>query len=58
MPLDVYSGNVAKKLGLLNRKQNNAKAILELDIFLRQMDKSDPLKYDFALFGLGVFENF
>ncbi|MFO7674308.1 MAG: TIGR02757 family protein [Lutibacter sp.] len=57
-PLDVHSGNVARKLGLLNRKQNDAKALAELDANLRKMDKSDPVKYDFALFGLGVFENF
>ncbi len=57
-PLDVHSGNVARKLGLLSRKQNDAKALLELDTALRQMDASDPVKYDFALFGLGVFEDF
>lgn len=57
-PLDVHSGNVARKLKLLTRKQNDAKALLELDTSLRVMDKSDPVKYDFALFGLGVFEKF
>ena len=57
-PLDVHSGNVARKLGLLNRKQNDAKALQELDLNLRNLDKNDPVKYDFALFGLGVFENF
>lgn len=57
-PLDVHSGNVARKLGLLTRKQNDAKALTELDENLRKMDKSDPVKYDFALFGLGVFEKF
>jgi uncharacterized protein (TIGR02757 family) len=57
-PLDVHSGNVARKLGLLNRKQNDAKAVLQLDSALRQLDKNDPVKYDFALFGLGVFEGF
>ncbi|MCB0442867.1 MAG: TIGR02757 family protein [Flavobacterium sp.] len=57
-PLDVHSGNVARKLGLLNRKQNDAKALIELDSNLRIMDKNDPVKYDFALFGLGVFEGF
>ena len=57
-PLDVHSGNVARKLGLLNRKQNDAKALNELDISLRQFDVHDPVKYDFALFGLGVFEGF
>ncbi|WP_299433789.1 TIGR02757 family protein [uncultured Maribacter sp.] len=57
-PLDVHSGNVARKLKLLNRKQNDAKALLELDISLRKLDPKDPVKYDFALFGLGVFEKF
>ena len=57
-PLDVHSGNVARKLGLLNRKQNDARALKELDTSLRKMDPKDPVKYDFALFGLGVFEKF
>ena len=57
-PLDVHSGNVARKLGFLNRKQNDAKALNELDMALRDLDYSDPVKYDFALFGLGVFEKF
>ena len=57
-PLDVHSGNVARKLNLLKRKQNDAKAVLELDNSLRTLDPQDPVKYDFALFGLGVFEGF
>ena len=57
-PLDVHSGNVARKLGLLSRKQNDAKALEELDTNLRKLDPLDPVKYDFALFGLGVFEKF
>jgi uncharacterized protein (TIGR02757 family) len=57
-PLDVHSGNVARKLGLLHRSQNDAKAVLELDTQLRILDANDPVKYDFALFGLGVFEGF
>ena len=57
-PLDVHSGNVARKLGLLKRKQNDGKALAELDIALRKMDSTDPVKYDFAVFGLGVFEGF
>lgn len=57
-PLDVHSGNVARKLGLLTRKQNDGKALSELDANLRLLDPQDPVKYDFALFGLGVFENF
>ena len=57
-PLDVHSGNVARKLGLITRKQNDAKALNELDWNLRKLDPEDPVKYDFALFGLGVFEKF
>ena len=57
-PLDVHSGNVARKLGLLSRSQNDSKALEQLDFNLRLMDKNDPVKYDFALFGLGVFEKF
>lgn len=57
-PLDVHSGNVARKLGLLTRKQNDGKALVELDSKLRELDPNDPVKYDFALFGLGVFEGF
>jgi len=57
-PLDVHSGNVARKLGLLKRKQNDGKALAELDKALRKLDPQDPVKYDFALFGLGVFEGF
>ena len=57
-PLDVHSGNVARKLRLLKRKQNDAKALAKLDKNLRKLDATDPVKYDFALFGLGVFEKF
>jgi uncharacterized protein (TIGR02757 family) len=57
-PLDVHSGNVARKLALLSRKQNDWKAVTELDTNLRKLDHEDPVKYDFALFGLGVFEKF
>jgi len=57
-PLDVHSGNVARKLKLLKRKQNDGKALAELDNALRKLDPLDPVKYDFALFGLGVFEKF
>lgn len=57
-PLDVHSGNVARKLNVLQRKQNDGKAVQELDKALRKLDPTDPVKYDFALFGLGVFEGF
>jgi len=57
-PLDVHSGKVARALGLLSRKQNDARAVAELDNALRKLDPADPVKYDFALFGLGVFEGF
>ena len=57
-PLDIHSGKVARKLGLLQRQQNDNKALKELDRNLRKFDKNDPAKYDFALFGLGAFEKF
>lgn len=55
-PLDVHSGRVAREIGLLSRKQNDAKALYELDKELRKLDKDDPVRYDYALFGMGVFE--
>jgi uncharacterized protein (TIGR02757 family) len=58
IPLDVHSGNTARKLGILSRKQNDAKAVVELDTVIRELDSDDPVKYDFALFGLGVIEKF
>jgi len=58
IPLDVHTGNVARKLGLLKRNQNDWKAVQELTEKLRIFDSVDPIKYDFALFGLGVFEKF
>ena len=57
-PLDIHTGNTARKLGLLKRNQNDSLAVNELDLKLREMDKKDPVKYDFALFGLGVNEKF
>ena len=57
-PLDVHSGRVARKLGLLKRKQNDWKAVEELTANLRRLDPHDPIRYDIALFGLGVFEKF
>ena len=58
IPLDIHSGNTARKLGMLTRKQNDAKAVIDLDSVLRELDPIDPVKYDFALFGLGVIEKF
>jgi uncharacterized protein (TIGR02757 family) len=58
IPLDIHSGNTARKLGLLTRKMNDWKAVEELTSNLRELDQADPVKYDFALFGLGVFERF
>ncbi|HIA12170.1 MAG TPA: TIGR02757 family protein [Flavobacteriales bacterium] len=58
MPLDVHTGNVSRKLGLLYRKQNDWKAVEELTNHLKKFDIDDPVKYDFALFGLGVMEKF
>lgn len=57
-PLDVHSGNVARHLGILTRKQSDWKAAMELHQKLKEFDPNDPTKYDYALFGLGVFEKF
>jgi uncharacterized protein (TIGR02757 family) len=54
IPLDVHTGNVSRMLGLLNRKQDDWRAVDELTQALRKMDATDPIKYDFALFGTGV----
>lgn len=53
-PLDIHSGRIARQLLLLNRKQDDWKATIELSIMLSEFDAVDPIKYDFALFGLGV----
>ncbi|MBN2213904.1 MAG: TIGR02757 family protein [Bacteroidales bacterium] len=58
IPLDIHTGAVARKLGLLIRKQNDWQAVEELTCRLREFDPEDPVKYDFALFGLGIFEDF
>jgi uncharacterized protein (TIGR02757 family) len=57
-PLDVHTANVGRKLGLITRKANDWKTVKELDFHLRQFCPEDPAKYDFALFGLGVYEKF
>ncbi len=58
LPLDVHTGNVARKLEILKRKSNDWKAVEEVTETLRTFDATDPVKYDFALFGLGAFEKF
>ena len=58
LPLDVHTANVGRKLGLLKRKQNDWQAVEEITESLKKFDPEDPVKYDFALFGLGVFEKF
>lgn len=56
LPLDVHTGNVARKLKLLKRKQNDWQALEEVMKKLRKFDPKDPVKYDYSLFGLGVYE--
>ncbi|WP_027378062.1 TIGR02757 family protein [Kaistella palustris] len=58
VPLDVHTGNISRKLQLIQRKQNDWKAVVEMDSALRKFDPADPAKYDFALFGLGVTGSF
>jgi uncharacterized protein (TIGR02757 family) len=57
-PIDLHVARVARRLGILKRKQTDWQAALELTEYLRTLDKNDPVKYDFALFGLGVTEKF
>ncbi len=57
IPLDVHTGNISRKLGLLSRKQNDWKAVVELTDRLRKLDAADPVKYDYALFGMGANED-
>jgi uncharacterized protein (TIGR02757 family) len=54
IPLDLHTGRIARKLGLLQRKQDDWKAVEELTSNLRKLDPEDPIKYDFALFGIGI----
>ncbi len=54
IPLDVHTAHTARKLGLLSRKQNDLKSVLELSDLLRSLRPEDPVVYDFALFGLGI----
>lgn len=56
LPLDVHTGDVGRALGILQRKQNDWKAVEEITAVLRTFDPNDPIKYDFALFGIGAFE--
>lgn len=58
MPLDVHTSNVGRQLGLLERKANDWKAVEELTAALRAIDPQDPVRLDFALFGLGAIEGF
>ncbi len=58
LPLDIHTSNVGRSLGLLNRKQNDWKAVDEITKNLKSFCPDDPVKYDFSLFGLGVNEGF
>ena len=57
-PIDIHVSRVAKKFGLLTRKQTDWQAAIELTTHLHTLDDNDPVKYDFALFGLGVLEHY
>jgi uncharacterized protein (TIGR02757 family) len=57
-PIDLHVDRVARKLGLIKRKQNDWQTAIELTQRLKEFDASDPVKYDFALFGLGVIEKY
>jgi uncharacterized protein (TIGR02757 family) len=57
-PIDLHVSRVAKRFGLVNRSQNDWTTAMELTKALRKLDKLDPVKYDFALFGLGAIEKY
>ena len=57
-PLDVHVARVARRFNILSRQQTDWQAAVELTTYLRTLDQHDPVKYDFALFGLGVIEKF
>ena len=57
-PIDVHVAKVAKRLNILQRKQTDWQAALELTNYLKTLDANDPVKYDLALFGLGVIEKY
>ena len=54
MPLDIHTGRMGRSLGLLSRKQSDWKAVEELTDALRAFDASDPVRYDYSLFGVGI----
>lgn len=54
IPLDVHVGRVSRQMGILTRKQNDFKAVIELTENLKKFCPEDPVKYDFAMFGYGV----
>ncbi len=56
IPLDLHTGNVSRELGITSRKQNDWKSVEEITNVLKLFDINDPIKYDYALFGMGVFE--
>ena len=58
LPLDVHTARISRKIGLLHRRSNDWKAVTEITSVLQEFDMKDPVKYDFALFGLGAIENF
>jgi len=57
-PIDLHVARVAKRFNLLHRKQTDWRAAVELTNYLRTLDDKDPVKYDFALFGMGVIDKF
>ncbi len=58
IPLDTHVARTSRKYGLLKRSSNDFKAVMELTDKLREFDPNDPVKYDFALFGLGVDKSY
>ena len=56
LPLDVHAANISRRLGILLHPKNDRRAVEEVTAYLRRLDSQDPVKYDFALFGEGVFD--
>ena len=54
IPLDVHVARISRKMGVLNRKSNDFKAVIELTNQLKEFCPEDPVKYDFAMFAFGV----
>ena len=58
IPLDVHVGDTARSLGMVERRANDKRTVLELTAMLRRMRPDDPVIYDYALFGIGIGDKY